>query len=257
MVGQGIQIGIDRETNLIDKISDFVDEVRIQDDRRRQDKGSTDKDKTSKVKSVVVDRRNDLPSTSNASSKEVAAQMVLDAKKFRGEIDHPKGIVSSLNFHEKFFEGIPQSIPGKVFDDDDFMHVTCHVDNAIAAKIAKGEFIDVDKLLVKDKFRRQTEECLEFINHNGHTYLSPVAENKISGLRMWERAFRVYAMIYSKANPLRSAEIWQYIHTINTAAANFVWDNVAGYDYTCRQIMGQNLFRSWAKTHNQLWNLSM
>ena len=65
-------------------------------------------------------------------------------------------------------------------------------------------------------------------------YLTPVSdrEGKISGLRKWEQAFRVYAAIYSKANPCRAAEIWQYLHVINTAAASYTWDNVAYYDYT-------------------------
>ena len=40
----------------------------------------------------------------------------------------------------------------------------------------------------------------------------------------------MYAAIYSEANPHRAAEIWQYMHVINTAAAAFIWDNVPSYD---------------------------
>ena len=65
---------------------------------------------------------------------------------------------------------------GHILDDDDFMHITCHMDNALAAKVAKGEFVDLEKLLVKDKMKRKsaTEERLEFVNHNGQTYLTPL-----------------------------------------------------------------------------------
>ena len=97
------------------------------------------------------------------------------------------------------------------------------------------------------------------MNHDGQMYLAPANdnENRISGLRSWEQGFWVYATIYSRANRTRSAEIWQYLHIINTAAANYSWDNMAYYDFTFHQMMGQNPLRSWAKTYNQLWTLSM
>ena len=97
------------------------------------------------------------------------------------------------------------------------------------------------------------------MSKEGQTFLAPAQDRdpKINGIRRWDQAFRVYAAIYSKANPHRSAEIWQYVHTINSAAANYVWENVAYYDFTFRQMMSQNPYRSWAKIFNQLWNLAM
>ena len=86
----------------------------------------------------------------------------------------------------------------------------------------------------------------------------PIRKNsKFLGVRRWEQAFRVYAAIYSAANPARSAEIWQYVYVINLAASSYQWDDVAQYDYTFRQLMSQNPERSWAKIYNQMWNLSM
>ena len=58
-------------------------------------------------------------------------------------------------------------------------------------------------------------------------------------------------------NPHRAAEIWQYVYVINTAAANYVWENVSFYDYTFRQMMSVNPQRSWSKIFNQMWNLVM
>ena len=82
-------------------------------------------------------------------------------------------------------------------------------------------------------------------------------DKKISGVHKWEQAFRVYAAIYSQANPLRSAEIWQYVYIINKAASVFSWHNVSEYDFVFRQMMGTNPECSWAKTYSQMWNICM
>ena len=44
---------------------------------------------------------------------------------------------------------------------------------------------------------------------------------------------------------------------INTAASAYIWENVAKYDYTFRQLMSTYPQRSWAKIYNQMWNISM
>ena len=82
-------------------------------------------------------------------------------------------------------------------------------------------------------------------------------DNKINGIRKWDQAFRMYTMIFCGANPHRSREIWQYVSIINTAAATYVWENVANYDITFRHLMEFNPQRSLACTYNQMWNLSM
>ena len=100
---------------------------------------------------------------------------------------------------------------------------------------------------------------MELVNRDGSTFFIPAVdkEAKISNVRKWEQAFRVYATIYSRANPHRAAEIWQYVYTINLAASSFVWDNVANYDFTFRQLMAKYPSRSWALIYNQMWNLAM
>ena len=77
------------------------------------------------------------------------------------------------------------------------------------------------------------------IHSEGGMYFVPAqdCDLKIGNVRKWEQAFRVYAAIYSRANPHRSAEIWQYVFVINTAAASYIWENVANYDYTFRKLM--------------------
>ena len=103
------------------------------------------------------------------------------------------------------------------------------------------------------------ENKLDLVYLDGQSFFVPTsaAETKINGIRKWEQAFRVYGAIYSQANPARVAEIWQYVHIINTAVSAYVCDNVSNYDITFRHLMSTYLQRSWAKIYNQMWNLSM
>ena len=93
--------------------------------------------------------------------------------------------------------------------DDKFFHVTCHIDPALKAKIEKEEFIELEKLLPKTKTQMMADDKrLQFFYQNGETFFVPAdKENKISSIRKWEQAFRVYAAIYCAANPSCSAEI--------------------------------------------------
>ena len=119
--------------------------------------------------------------------------------------------------------------------DDEFFHVTCHVDSAIRAKIERGDFVDLEKLLPKYRIKNLNDNKLDLVYRDGHSFFVPAqSENCINSIRRWEQAFRIYATIYSQANPSRAAEIWQYVHIINTAASAYIWDNVANYDYTFR-----------------------
>ena len=91
------------------------------------------------------------------------------------------------------------------------------------------------------------------------TYFTPMQDrgSKITGLCKWEQAFRVYAAIYSQANPTRALEIWQYIYVINVAAGSYHWKNVSFYNQTFRHLMFTKPQKSWAKTYVQGWNLAM
>ena len=177
-------------------------------------------------------------------AREVAGQLVLDVEQSQTCLEVPQG-------NQVYSD----------FMDDKFFHITCHMDQATKTKIEQGQFIELDKLLIKDRpfARGVSDSCMAMFSKDGLTYFAPVSEkdHKITNVRCWEQAFRVYAAIYSKANPQRSAEIWQYVYVINSAAATYVWDNVAEYDYMFRQLMATYPTRSWAKTYLQGWNLSM
>ena len=147
---------------------------------------------------------------------------------------------------------------GEIRDDDEFFHITCHVEPGLIERIAKGEFVDLEKLLPKSRnayINGNNEPKTELIFKEGKPIFVPhVDRNRVvNGVRKWEQAFRIYAVIYSQANPTRSAEIWQYVFTINAAAALYAWNNIAEYDFAFRQMMAKNPRRSWSKIYTQMW----
>ena len=156
-----------------------------------------------------------------------------------------------------------RQVIGSGISDDDFFHLTCHIEPTSKKKIENGEYVDLDKLLPKENtfHGRQVssnETKLECIQSEGSTYLVPAkTSSRVNCFRRWEQAFRMYATIYCTQNPNRAREIWHYISVINTASLSYNWDNVYNYDIVFRQLMEFNPSRSWAVTYNQMWNLSM
>ena len=82
--------------------------------------------------------------------------------------------------------------------------MTCHIEGSLRAKIEKGEYIDLEKLLPKDciggggNISTDEESKVELVSQGGHTYFRPIRDNQIIGLRCWEQAFRVYAAVYTR-----------------------------------------------------------
>ena len=184
--------------------------------------------------------------------REMARKIVLEAENFHSNVEPPpQGKQPIFNL----LTGIDDR------EDDKYFHLTCHVDKLLKSKIENGEYVDLERLLPKRKFFKggSDDSHLEWITRDGMTFLTPVQDRdqKISGIHKWDQAFHIYAAIYCNANPGRAGEVWQYIHLINTAATSYQWDNVAYYDNTFRQMMGECPMRSWAKTYTQLWQLAL
>ena len=255
--------------NLISKVSDFVDAMRLESDLRR---GTASVNEPVAGPSGVQRQQSQQPQNEEYEVARMKAQQeVIDAERFKVNIATPPGENNfiTLPVNNELFNqpcrnevSIPRPVGlGEGLSDDDFLHLTCHIDGSLRSKIEKGEYVDLEKLLPKDKSKSKLSDDtqMEWVHRDGNMYLVPASnqQNKINGIRRWDQAFRVYAMIFCRANPHRSREIWQYVSVINTAAASYAWDNVATYDYTFRHLMEFNPSRSWATTYNQMWNLSM
>ena len=180
-------------------------------------------------------------------AKQLAEQAVANAEKYK----------ASLNMQ-------PSEYNTKTIDeiDDAFFHIACHVGSELEAKCAVGKHVELDKLLAKARLDRggsDNHQKLDILHKEGQSFLvtNNEREIKVNGIKRWNQAFRIYAAIYSKKNPHRAAEIWQYVHVINTATVSYSWDNVAFYDTTFRRLMEANPTRNWARIYTQGWSLAM
>ena len=59
-------------------------------------------------------------------------------------------------------EAIPDI--GAGVSDDDFFHLTCHIEPSLIHKIEKGEFVELEKLLPKDKISEGDYNRLEWVH---------------------------------------------------------------------------------------------
>ena len=268
----GNQANQDNNDRLLHQISNFVENIRLETplaNKQKPDVGPIS----------VQDQMEAGPSGDNPpaiseaiqqerdmdEARKTADKLILEAEQFKASIAPKSGMkplcdivnekMDSETYH-KLFDQIQQSL---VDPDDEFFHITCHIEPALKSKIEKGEFVDLDKLLPKTRTQViKDDRRLQFFYKDGESFFAPPdSSNKINSVRRWEQAFRVYAAIYSSANPTRSSEIWQYVFVINKAASSFTWENVYFYDITFRHLMEKNPSRSWAKTYTQMWNLAM
>ena len=263
MLVQNIPVGAKaKPTNkqMIDQISVFVDNLRMDYEDQHQNEPQPG---TSGAGAVGRSSEVTVPGQEEARQK--VDRTVLEAERFKATINNPPGMSREFvsNTDEDTISVQLNNSESEISkSDDDFMHLTCHVDPLLVSKIEKGEFVELERLLPKDRYtgaRPSSEQKLEWVRTDEGTYLVPSNDktSKINSFRKWEQAFRVYATIYCGANPVRSKEIWQYVSVISTAASSFIWDNVANYDYTFRQLMAFNPKRSWAITYHHMWSLAM
>ena len=248
---RNIPEGTEYSNNIIEKISNFVDSIRLE---------QTHKDVQSDTTRESQHRRpsQEVPRSSRDEEEErarkIADKVVLESEKFKANLVAPTGtlpikIDSDIELLRKFD------------NDDDFFHISCHVDQSLRAKIEKGEFIELERLLPNDRaaggISMTQESRLGLVHEGGEMFLAPARKtNRINSVRCWDDAFRIYATIFTQSNPDRASELLQYVQVIHTAAANNSWDSVAFYDFTFRQLMAVKPWRSWAKTYTQGWNIA-
>ena len=106
-----------------------------------------------------------------------AEKMILEDKKSKAEIYKPTGMY---------------------MDDDDYFHCVAHIDKALFPKIEKGEYVDLAKLLPREKVLHPTEK-MQLVNREGRSFFVPLNEKEppaITSPKRWEQAFSTYAGIY-------------------------------------------------------------
>ena len=162
---------------------------------------------------------------STPDPERITDQLLLQVEKFKAKVEAPKGKFTDLllpydydRLRSKFVrpEGLAP-INSEIrflrnFDqDDEFFHVTSQIDPVLHAKIERGEFIDLERLLPKEcpSGRAASDDLnkqlFQLIAQGTNSYLDPPMpkSGKINSLRKWDQAFRVFAAIYTNANPER------------------------------------------------------
>ena len=232
--------GID--VRIMRKITDFLDALRVEYDRKSPDQ----QHQPASPEMVQAGPSSEVNVPGRDEAQRRSDNAIIEAEKFKASVSTPSS--------------------GKMLDgrsDEDFFYLMSHVDMNMRNKIERGEFVDLEKLLPRDKrnnFKTNSQgNKLQWVLEEGETFLAPAGDrdNKITQVKRWDQAFRVYATIYCGAHPDRSKEIWQYVDVIHTAAASFVWENVSTYDVSFQHLMEFNPQRSWSTTYNQMWNLCM
>ena len=243
-VNSRAQMGKDYIVN----IANFVEHMRIQQNLKDQDTATANGEAVREFEVQLVAGTSVKQSSNRDKRQEMrndADRMIREAELFSASVEHPKGRQNPQN-----------SLDFRLLNDE-FFHLTCHIDPMMMDKIKKGQYVDLDKLLPGDRFQGDNTR-LEWRVKDGNTYLAPAEkEKKITNIRWWDQAFRVYASIYCRENPDRAGEIWQYIEVIHTAASAYIWDNVAKYDFVFRHLMEYNPGRSWAITYSHMWNITL
>ena len=261
MINKAADNGHKKSNDIIDQISNFVESMRMnagerggasQVGEKRRSVAEKEQDDCATPQPQKFAEPTHRRSFEPTTAKEVAGRFILESEKRKIGANVPQGMLNETNNLDII----------KLLDnDDDFFHMTCHIEQGLKDKIGRGEYVDLEKLLPKSGMSSMHSDVsrMEWVTRDGMTYLAPISDKdtKINSIRKWEQAFRVYAAIYSKVNPNRSPEIWEYVYTINTAAASYQWENVAHYDYIFRQLMHEKPWRSWSKTYAQGWQLAL
>ena len=238
----------DDEDPEVQMINNYIHNIRI---------GTPQREEETPTPSTSRNDDQPQPSTSgvnnrNRDAREAASEAVIQAEQFKAAIQAPPRGMSDL-LSVKLARLMDN-------DDDEFFHITCHLDSAIKEKIKLGQYVELEKLLQKpEALNYKKQNALQMIYQDGQQVWVPASDrgSKIDSIRKWEQAFRIYAAVYCEANPNRAIEILQYIDTINKAAKRFTWDSVAHYDYIVRHLQASKPHRNWGKTYTQMWNLTL
>ena len=84
-----------------------------------------------------------------------ADKALLEAEKFKARVEPPG---NDFDQNMSIRDDMQILNIGAGVSDDDFFHLTCHIDPNLIHKIEKGEFVELEKLLPKDKLGRSGEE---------------------------------------------------------------------------------------------------
>ena len=144
--------------------------------------------------------------------------------------------------------------------DNQYMTMGAHIDTTTHRKIKNGDYVDLAKLLPKDRIEVVDDHRMEIVNKGGFMYWLPVADREVAAINSyakWEQAFRLYMNIFAKANPDRIIKLLQYNTVIEKAAMAFQWECMYRFDKEFRLHMSVHPEHNWGIILQQVWTLCM
>ena len=149
-------------------------------------------------------------------------QLLVQAEHFKARIEAPKGNQLSHDFHDLLLpydyeklrsrfvkpEGLAPLDKEILFlrnfdQDDEFLHITSRIKTE-----NRGEYVELERLLAKDRAGRfgnddLNKQLFQLITQGTSNFIEPPVPKtgKINNIKKWDQAFRVFAAIYTNANP--------------------------------------------------------
>ena len=170
-----------QENAIIDKISNFVESIRIEGQSSEQ--SARDRDRSMREMHRMGRSRDTPPKevrsrsrsksgkhsrharkdkrdlTQRKNSPDVADEFIVQAEQFRAQVTAPKG---------RFTLGPEIELLRQNDNDDDFFHITCHIELSLREKIERGEFVELERLLTKDSSRNFSDKKrIELVSKGG------------------------------------------------------------------------------------------
>ena len=127
----------------IDNISNFVEQMRLhQELKDRQQEGEVldQMNIGDPSQQEEIDNETEKRDERRSEARSTTDRIIREVELFWANIEHPKGNAkNNLDFRQL---------------DDEFFHLTCHIDSTLMEKIKKGQFVDLEKLLPSDRFKK-------------------------------------------------------------------------------------------------------
>ena len=162
---------VKRNDNMIDKISNFVETVRLE---MTQGDGSPMVQPGTSCDDGLSPQAREALDTSN--------KLILDSERLKMTVNPPRGKdYVNTNYEQDYTsqlcitsQGEGQGDGTMVFpttqclptvdkgNDDNFFYLTCHIEPNLRSKIEKGEFVNLDKLLPKNKFPHRLGKTIKW-----------------------------------------------------------------------------------------------
>ena len=251
----------DKEAEADNNIDELLNQARLNVQGHRKESSSSDElmdisDETIPVVDnsppFIVGRRGGNCGVNNQGHEDTKQPQELTPEEHAAKFiqDHERG-KATIN-------EVPGKLSANVIDED-YQMIDAHVDETLKRKIQAFEYVDFGKLISRHRYMcEEDHQRLEIVSKNGQSFLSPVSDRELTNINSfgkWEQAFRVYSNILTAKYPDKASELLQYNHSIHTASATFVWENVYEYDREFRHHIAKHPYRSWRVILQQAWTM--